>query len=129
VGMVVTMLAAYLPARRAGKMPPVAAMRDDIALPESTLHRRVWLGAVLFVIGLWNTFLGAFTPIDNSAYWVGTGVFALVMAAILTSPIVGRPLIRLLGAIYQRLFGAVGLMAEQNANRNPRRTAATASAL
>ncbi len=59
--MVVTMLAAYLPARRAGKMPPVAAMRDDIALPESTLHRRIWLGSVLFVIGLWNTFLGAFT--------------------------------------------------------------------
>jgi putative ABC transport system permease protein len=129
VGMVVTMLAAYLPARRAGKMPPVAAMRDDIALPESTLHRRIWIGSVLFVIGLWNTFLGAFTPIDHSSYWVGSGVFALVMAAILTSPVVGRPVIHLLGLVYRRLFGAVGLMAEQNATRNPRRTAATASAL
>jgi putative ABC transport system permease protein len=84
---------------------------------------------VLFVIGLWNSFLGAFTPINHSAYWVGTGVFALVMAAILTSPVIGHPLIRFLGAIYRRLFGAVGLMAEQNATRNPRRTAATASAL
>jgi putative ABC transport system permease protein len=129
VGMVVTMLAAYLPARRAGKMPPVAAMRDDIAMPESTLHRRIWIGSVLFVIGLWNTFLGAFTPISNSAYWVGSGVFALVMAAILTSPVIGYPVIRFLGLIYRRLFGAVGLMAEQNATRNPRRTAATASAL
>jgi putative ABC transport system permease protein len=129
VGMVVTMLAAYLPARRAGKMPPVAAMRDDIALPESTLHRRVWVGSVLFVIGLWNTWLGAFTQVDHSTYWVGSGVFALVMAAILTSPVVGRPVLRLLGAVYRRAFGAVGAMAEQNATRNPRRTAATASAL
>ncbi len=94
--MVVTMLAAYLPARRAGKMPPVAAMRDDIALPESTLHRRIWIGAVLFVIGLGTTWLGAFTQVDHSAYWVGAGVLALVMAAILTSPVVGRPVIRAL---------------------------------
>ena len=110
-------------------MPPVAAMRDDVAMPESTLHRRIWIGSVLFVIGLGNTYLGAFTSINDSAYWVGGGVFALVMAAILTSPVIGRPVIRLLGAVYRRLFGAVGLMAEQNATRNPRRTAATASAL
>jgi len=129
VGLVVTMLAAYLPARRAGKMPPVAAMRDDIALPESTLHKRVWLGSVLFVIGLWCAYIGSFTSASHSAYWVGGGVFGLVMAAILTSPVVGRPVIHALGAFYRKAFGAVGLMAEQNSVRNPRRTAATASAL
>ncbi|WP_406832361.1 FtsX-like permease family protein [Pedococcus sp. KACC 23699] len=129
VGLVVTMVAAYLPARRAGAMPPVAAMRDDVALPESTLHRRVWLGSVLFVAGLFATWLGAFTSVDNSAYWVGGGVLGLVLAAILTSPVIGRPVIALLGWVYRRLFGAVGVMAEQNAVRNPRRTAATASAL
>lgn len=129
VGMVVTMVAAYLPARRAGSMPPVAAMRDDVAMPESALHTRMWVGAVLFVAGLVSTWLGAFTSIDNSAYWVGGGVLGLVLAAILTSPVIGRPVISLLGWVYRRLFGAIGLMAEQNATRNPRRTAATASAL
>ncbi|WP_270886771.1 ABC transporter permease [Pedococcus sp. 5OH_020] len=129
VGLLVTMLAAYLPARRAGRMPPVAAMRDDIALPESALHRRVWVGTVLFVLGLGATYAGAFTSVDDSAYWVGGGVLGVVLAAILTSPVVGRPLLRLLGAVYRRAFGAVGVMAEQNATRNPRRTAATASAL
>jgi putative ABC transport system permease protein len=129
VGLVVTMLAAYLPARRAGKMPPVAAMRDDIALPESSLHWRIWVGTVLFVLGLWCSWIGAFTTASHSSYWVGGGVFGLVMAAILTSPVVGRPVIAFLGAFYRRLFGSVGLMAEQNAVRNPRRTAATASAL
>ncbi|KQZ90187.1 ABC transporter permease [Phycicoccus sp. Root563] len=129
VGMVVTMLAAYLPARRAGAMPPVAAMRDDVAMPESTLHRRVWVGAAFFVAGLVCTWLGSFTTIDNGAYWVGGGVLGLVLAAILTSPVIGRPVIAGLGWVYRRLFGSVGLMAEQNATRNPRRTAATASAL
>jgi putative ABC transport system permease protein len=129
VGLVVTMLAAYLPARRAGKVPPVAAMRDDIALPEGNVQWRVMAGVVLFLGGLWAIWLGAFTNVAHSAYWVGGGVFGLVMAAILTSPIVGRPVIAALGAVYRRLFGSVGLMAEQNALRNPRRTAATASAL
>ncbi len=129
VGMVVTLVAAYLPARRAGRMPPVAAMRDDVALPESTLHRRVVLGAILGLGGLVAGYLGAFTSIDHSAYWVGGGVLGLVLAAILTSPVIGRPVITLLGLVYRRLFGAVGVMAEQNATRNPRRTAATASAL
>ena len=41
VGLVVTMVAAYLPARRASRVAPVAAMRDDVALPESSLRRRV----------------------------------------------------------------------------------------
>ena len=129
VGLLVTMLAAYLPARRAGSMPPVAAMRDDIALPESTMRWRLIVGLGLFLFGLWATWLGAFTDADHGSYWVGSGVFGLVMAAILTSPVVGRPVIAVLGAFYRRAFGAVGLMAEQNAVRNPRRTAATASAL
>ena len=61
VGLVVTMVAAYLPARRAGKMPPVAAMRDDVALPESALRWRLLVGTVLMVGGLVAGYLGAFT--------------------------------------------------------------------
>jgi putative ABC transport system permease protein len=129
VGLVVTMVAAYLPARRAGKMPPVAAMRDDVAMPEAALRWRIWAGALLLVVGVVNTYLGAFTDIDRSAYWVGSGALAVVLGATLTSPLIGRPVIALLGLLYRRLFRTVGLMAEQNAIRNPRRTAATASAL
>jgi putative ABC transport system permease protein len=129
VGLVVTMVAAYLPARRAGKMPPVAAMRDDVALPESALHWRLLIGGVLMAGGLVSAYLGAFTSIDNSAYYVGAGVFALLLGVALTSPVIGRPVIAACGLVYRRLFTTVGVMAEQNALRNPRRTAATASAL
>ena len=129
VGLLVTMVAAYLPARRAGKMPPVAAMRDDVALPESALRWRLLVGGVLMVGGLVAGYLGAFTTIDHSALYVGGGVFGLLLGVALTSPVIGRPVIAACGFVYRRLFGTVGVMAEQNAIRNPRRTAATASAL
>src|SRR6476661_2086804 len=79
VGLVVTMVAAYLPARRAGKMPPVAAMRDDVALPESALRWRLLVGGALMAGGLVCAYLGGFTNISNSAYFVGGGVFALLL--------------------------------------------------
>ena len=51
VGLVVTLAAAYLPARRAGRVPPVAAMRDDVALAEGGLRWRIVVGLVLLVAG------------------------------------------------------------------------------
>jgi putative ABC transport system permease protein len=129
VGLLVTMVAAYLPARRAGRVPPVAAMRDDAVMPESALRWRVWTGLALVAAGLGASTVGAVAEVDYRAGWVGGGVFGLVLGAALASPVLGRPVIALTGAFYRRAFGAVGLMAEQNALRNPRRTAATASAL
>ena len=51
VGVVVTAIAALLPARRAARIAPMAALRDDVALPESTLRRRVLIGTALVLVG------------------------------------------------------------------------------
>ena len=51
VGVVVTAVAALLPARRASRIAPMAALRDDVALPESTMRRRVLIGTVLVLAG------------------------------------------------------------------------------
>ena len=129
VGLIVTLVAAYLPARRAGRIPPVAAMRDDVALAESGLRWRLVVGVGLIVLGAVMLGVGLFTSVDNATYWIGAGALAALIGTALTSPVVGRPVISGLGAAFRRAFGVVGLMAEQNARRNPRRTAATASAL
>ncbi len=129
VGILVTLVAAYLPARRAGLVPPVAAMRDDVVIAEGSLHRRVWFGLALVAVGAALMGLGLYADVPNATYWVGGGILGVVLGVAFTSPLIGRPVIALLGALFRRMFGAVGLMAQQNAQRNPRRTAATASAL
>jgi len=129
VGILITVVAAYLPARRAGRVPPVAAMRDDLVIAEGSLRRRVWFGLGLVTVGAAALATGLFGSVPHGTYWVGGGILGVVLGVALTSPVLGRPVIALLGLVYRRLFGAVGLMAEQNAQRNPRRTAATASAL
>jgi putative ABC transport system permease protein len=130
VGMVFTVLAAYLPARRAGKVPPVAAMRDDVVVAESSMHRRVVLGTALVGLGVAGLAVGLFVPdAPRPLLFLGVGILGVLLGVALTSSLLGRPLLALFGAAYRRLFGAVGAMAHENALRNPRRTAATASAL
>ncbi|GAB2753067.1 ABC transporter permease [Nocardioides pakistanensis] len=129
VGIVVTMLAAYLPARRASRIPPVAAMRDDVALPETSLRRRVIFGTVLVVAGIGLMFAGFSTDGGTGLTMIGLGMLSILIGVSLMSPVIGRPVVDLLGASYRRLFGTVGQLAAQNSKRNPRRTAATASAL
>ncbi|MFY9914088.1 MAG: FtsX-like permease family protein, partial [Nocardioidaceae bacterium] len=60
---------------------------------------------------------------------IGLGMLVILIGAALVSPIVGRPVIVGLGAVFRRMFGTVGVLAKENSLRNPRRTAATASAL
>lgn len=127
VGVLVTVVAAYLPARRAASVPPVAAMRDDVALPESSMRRRLVGGGVLAVVGaglmIWAlAFDGGLQPL-------GGGVFAVFVGVALLSPVIGRPIVSAIAAPFPRLFGTVGVLARENARRNPRRTSATASAL
>ncbi len=129
VGLVVTLVAAYLPARKAGKVPPVAAMRDDAVLAESGMRGRIIVGTTLTVVGAALLGTGLFVDVPQPTYWVGGGILGVVLGVALISPLVGRPVIAGIGWLYRRAFGAVGLMAQQNAQRNPRRTGATASAL
>ncbi|XVX19769.1 ABC transporter permease [Actinomycetota bacterium] len=129
VGILITLIAAYLPAHRAGSVPPVAAMRDDAAVAEGSLAGRVAAGAAIMALGAASLGLGLFTDVWNSLWLIGIGIFGLVLGTAMTSPVVGRPFLAVLGAVYRRLFGSVGNMAAENSVRNPRRTAATASAL
>lgn len=131
VGILITLFAAYLPARRAAKIAPVAAMRDDIALPESAIHKRLIVGAVLIAAGIASMASGLLGDFGGNAttIQVGAGILAILIGVSLLSPVLGRPVLRGLGVGYRRAWGTVGTLATENSLRNPRRTAATASAL
>ena len=130
VGLVVTAVAGLLPARRASRIPPVAALRDDVALPEGTLRKRVAVGLGMVVVGAGSMAYGLSSDGGTvSLALLGLGILLVLIGVSLASAFVGRPLIRLFGVAYRGLFGTVGTLATENSLRNPRRTAATASAL
>ena len=129
VGIVVTVVAGYLPARRASRIAPVAALRDEVALPEQTLRRRAIVATVLLVLGVGAVVAGFVGEGGTGLSLIGLGMLLVLIGVSLLSPLVARPLIRLFEVVYRRVFGTVGVLATQNALRNPRRTAATASAL
>lgn len=129
VGVLVTVVAAYLPARRSGRVAPVAALRDEVAMPESALRNRLLAGLSLIALGGGGMAVGLLTDAPRPVWWVGGGVLGVLLGVAAASPVLGRPLVAVGAAAYRRLFGTVGRLAGQNALRNPRRTAATASAL
>jgi len=129
VGMLVTAFAAYLPGRRASRIAPIEALRDDVAMPESSIRRRALIGTAMTALGTGALGVGLFTEISRAVVYIGAGMLLVVLGVAFASPLLGRPVVALVGVVYRRLFGTVGRLAEQNAMRNPRRTAATASAL
>lgn len=130
VGVLVTLLAAYLPARRAARTAPVAAMREEAPALERSLRRRTAAGTVLALAGGAALAAGVTNDDDNTAAsLVGLGAVGLVLAAIALSPVLARPFLRTVGALLPKVWGRTGHLARENALRNPRRTAATASAL
>jgi putative ABC transport system permease protein len=129
VGILVTAFAAYLPGRRASRIAPVEALRDDVAMPESSIRRRAGIGLAMTALGGVALVVGLFTSITNALVYIGGGMLFVVVGVAIASPLLGRPVVALVGILYRRMFGTVGRLAAQNAMRNPRRTAATASAL
>ncbi|WP_157108801.1 FtsX-like permease family protein, partial [Aldersonia kunmingensis] len=129
VGVVVTVVSAYAPARRAAKTPPVEAMREEFVSVGESLRVRTIVAAVLGVIGVAAVILGATSTGGTAASTVGVGAAALIIAVLLGAPWLSRPIVGALAAVLARPFGTVGRLAGTNAIRNPRRTAATAFAL
>ncbi len=128
VGVGVTMAAAWTPARRSARIAPVQAMRDDVALPESSMRTRFGAGLGLVALGLVLLFLGSGER-GNAGWYLGAGVLAVLLGVAAAAPVLSRPFLLLAREFFGRLFGMVGRLAGQNSLRNPRRTTATASAL
>ncbi|MGI5452877.1 ABC transporter permease [Streptomyces sp. CA-249302] len=131
VGVGVTFVAAYLPARRAATVSPMAALADaEIAGVGRPLKVRAIVGSVVGLLGA-AALAGCATSskTSSSASLLGLGVVLTLIATVIAGPLLVRPVIRVLGGAFPALFGSIGRMSQRNALRNPRRTGATAAAL
>lgn len=131
-GLIITVIAAWAPAVRAGAIPPVEAMRSGDQSSSSRLLGRTIFGAVVAVIAagllVWPA-MWTEGSTSTRAILVGVGAVAAIIAFWLTGPALARPLVGGLGRIFGTPFGSVGKLAATNSQRNPRRTATTAFAL
>ena len=124
VGLLVTVASAYLPARRAGKVPPLAAMRATALETAGPGRIRAYAGLTSVVLGLVT--IGAVT-LGASNSLLGVGVLLVFAGTIILGPAIARPVALVLGRPAAKLRGVTGTMARQNAARNPKRTSRTAS--
>jgi putative ABC transport system permease protein len=133
VGMLVTLTAALVPALRATRVSPMAALREA-ELPESRTRGRVFaaFAALLTLIGIGMACAGLFATFDSSgtaAGLVGGGAVATLLGVSMFSPRLVRPLASFAGWPLERLRGITGRLARENTVRKPGRTAVTAAAL
>jgi putative ABC transport system permease protein len=129
-GVVATTVAAVSPARKAAKVPPLAAIRG-IAVGSTGYgsKERVMVGVLMLGAGAGALLFGLFARPDNALLLVGIGVLLVFFAVSVLGRTIALPLSRVIGWPLPRLRGVAGELARENAMRNPKRTAATASAL
>jgi putative ABC transport system permease protein len=132
VGTGVTLLATILPARRATRVPPIAAVREGSTLPASRFEAHASkTGVVVLVASLAAITAGMFahgTSPGLVGLLIAAGVLGLFAAIALLAPALVGPLTRVVGWPARRA-GVAGELAGANAGRNPKRTASTAAAL
>lgn len=124
-GTVVTTVASVVPAIRASRVAPLAAMRESAVGRNSGVVRNI-AGGVLTVAGTALVVVG----LDRGQLApVGLGAATLFVGVAMLAPLMSRPVVSAIGAPVERTRGVSGQLARQNARRSSRRTATTASAL
>lgn len=129
VGIGVTLLSALGPALRATKIPPVAAMRDDMSPAHQGLLARTFFALLFLVTGMLLTIVTFQPDISYANQWLGATAAAYFLAWVCAAAPLVRPIIGTVTAPVTNFVGAIGRLSRGNTIRNPRRTAITATAL
>jgi putative ABC transport system permease protein len=131
IGIGVTLVAAIAPARRATRVPPIAALQRSDQEETSKSRFGPWIAGVLAVLGIGLVVAGLFAsgPASSRLSTMAVGIVFLFIGVALTARFFVRPVASAIGWPLERLFEEPGLLARENAMRNPGRTATTAAAL
>jgi putative ABC transport system permease protein len=126
-------MASLIPAFRATRVPPIAAVREGAELPPGRFHKYRPVGsALLTVAGFGLLIFGLFgsgLSTKQILLSMGLGTLLIFIGVALLAVRFVRPLAWALGAPASKFGGAAGSLARDNSRRNPQRTASTASAL
>ena len=130
LGLGVTVVAAISPARKAAKVPPVAAMQQaTVGSSGYGSKQRVMVGLTLLAVGVAVLFYGLFGHPASAFLVVGAGILLVFFGVTTLGRTIALPLSRAIGAPLPGALGVTGTLARENTMRNPKRTASSASAL
>ncbi len=121
-----TVGAAVFPAIRASRIPPIAALRDVSLDRSGQSWRRLVSGAIVTAAGVAAFVAGL---VGSGIEFVGLGTLLTFIGAFILGPLVARPVSGALGAPLRYVGGFSGVLARENAMRNPKRTSRTGGAL
>ncbi|MFE0250769.1 ABC transporter permease [Streptomyces sp. NPDC059010] len=127
VGIVVCLGSAVLPAVRAGRTAPLAALRETAVDTSGASRTRAVTGLGMIALAIGVTLTGVL--LSPSLWLAGTGAVLALVAFVVLGPVASSTAVRVLGSPLDRLRGVTGGLARRNALRSPKRTAATAGAL
>ncbi len=124
MGIGITLLAGLLPAREAGRVTPIEALRPSVGAV--SLRR---MAGVSFWAGLAMIAVAMVALISGSTAFIAAGSALFTIGLILISPAVVHPIARLFGALLALLFARDGTaqLAAGNLSRKPGRAATTAA--
>src|SRR5699024_3484904 len=131
LGTIVTVISAWAPARRAGAVEPVEAMRTTESAAGSSLKLRTIIGVIILAAGMAFAVGGALWTDGTTgirASWGGVFGLAVVVAVSWAGRALPLPILPFVGKLVGAPVGAVGAPPATIPQRNPRRTSATAFA-
>ncbi|MER6585332.1 ABC transporter permease [Micromonospora chalcea] len=127
LGTLLTVASAALPAWQGTRVAPVAALTDAAVNPVRPAGRiRLAVGALALAAGV-AALAGA--GATGQVVLVAAGGLLAFGGIVAFGPVLVPALVRVLGGPFRAAFGATGGLAVSNAVRNPRRVAATATAM
>ena len=124
VGVVVTVLSAVGPARRAAAVSPLSALRSSAAEARGLGPARVVAGAAVFLVGAG---LSAVPTFGGSMLLLGAGLVTALAGVVMLAPALLRPVVAFIGSAGRGFVP--GRLARDAALRAPRRTSTTVMAL
>jgi putative ABC transport system permease protein len=130
VGTITTLVSATFPALRASRLPPIAALRQNLHVASSHFSlRRLITGVVASGLAIWMLGYGMYGHSVKLRFaWIAFGALGVFLGIAMLSPLVVRPVARVLGTPLAAT-GMPGTLARENSRRNPQCTASTAAAL
>ncbi|HEY0518083.1 MAG TPA: FtsX-like permease family protein [Ilumatobacteraceae bacterium] len=124
VGTIVTVLSAVLPARRTGRVSPLAAMRESAVEQVGSTRKRILGGVIVAAVGV----IGIVATLAGASFaLLGVGVFLFWTGVLILGPVLALVAAKVIGSPVARAFKVTGKMAQGNAARNPKRTSRAAA--